>query len=186
MPYIQRIFTEGNQFIIEDAQGKQLVGLSKDVLIRPVNNLAADPEYYIEGVKGWAPWDKIKLSEIADVSKSAYSLETFKTFYQNELGKDSAGSAAATTLRIQNQTLTVGGWVLDTRSNVYEYSYFHEAITESSEPEIIPLIESADVVGAANIYPYTSAYDGEVVVYAQNIPTEDIIVDIIVRPVQDV
>jgi hypothetical protein len=184
MPY--KIFNEGNQTIIEDSEGRQLCGLSKDIFIRPVNNLSTNPKFYIEGMRGWEPWDPISLEEIVDTNDNPITLETFKTFYQNELGKGSAGSAAATTLRIKDQVLTVAGWVLNTGTNLYEYTYSNPNIILDSEPEMIPHNDSVDEVSTASILPYTTVLDGGMVVYAENLPTSDITVSILIKPVQDV
>jgi hypothetical protein len=181
-----KIFNEGNQTIIEDSEGRQLVGLAKDVFIRPANNLYPNPEYYIEGIRGWDSTQTIALDEIVDTNDVPVTLGDFKTFYQNELGKGSAGSAAVTTLRIQNQTLTAANWVLNTDTNLYEYNYSNENIVLASEPEMIPHNDSVDEVSAASILPYTTVLDGGMVVYAENLPTSDIIVSIIIKPVQDV
>lgn len=184
---IYKFYTEGNQTIIQDESGRQLVGLSKDVFVRPANNTSNDPTFYFDGLFGWDIYKTIKLSEITDINGDPYTLGTFKTFYQNELGKGSAGSAASTTTsRVTNVTLLSTGWVQNGTTLLYEYTYSNVLITLNTAVEIVPHNESLDEVVAAEISPYTTIQEGGVMLYANNSPTLDIIVDVLIKPVQDV
>lgn len=182
-----KVYTEGSQLIIEDESGRQFVGLSKDVMIRRAGLESDNPQFYVSGVVGWAPFEKLTLSETLDSAGNPFVLADFKTFYQTELGKASAGSAASTTTsRISNVTLLPIGWVQNGTTLLYEYTYSNVLITLSTAVEIVPHNESLDEVIAAEVSPYTSIQDGGVMLFANNSPTSDIIVDILVKPVQDV
>lgn len=181
-----KIYNEGNQTIIELSNGQQLVGLSKDILIRPAHQGSTEPKFSIHGIRGLEMWDVIPLSDIQDMNGVPYTLGAFKTFYQNELGKGSAGTAAITTVRIKNVILSSVNWVLDVVSNLYEYTYLNELITLSTEPEMIPHNDSVAIVNLSGILPFTTVIDGGMIVYAENEPTGDITVNIIIKTVTDV
>jgi len=78
--------------------------------------------------------------------------------------------------KLTNVTLTVAGWSLV--SGFYQWVYSNAAITANSIVDIIPTNASIAIVKAADIMPTTTSASGTVTVYATNLPTADIIVNI--------
>ena len=78
--------------------------------------------------------------------------------------------------KLTNVTLTVAGWSLV--SGFYQWVYSNAAITSNSIVDMIPINASISIVKAADIMPSTTSASGTVTVYATNLPTADIIVNI--------
>jgi len=78
--------------------------------------------------------------------------------------------------KLTNVTLTVAGWSLV--SGFYQWVYSNAAITSDSIVDMIPTNASIAIVKAADIMPTTTSASGTVTVYATNLPTADIIVNI--------
>lgn len=88
-------------------------------------------------------------------------------------------------LRLPAQTLLAANWVLNEVSGLYEYIFENEKITFSTEVEIIPHPQSLQAVVSAGIQPFTPVANGQVTIFAQNQPLEDITVNILIQKVQD-
>jgi hypothetical protein len=78
--------------------------------------------------------------------------------------------------KLTNVTLTVAGWSLV--SGFYQWVYSNAAITSDSIVDMIPTNASIAIVKASDIMPTTTSASGTVTVYATNLPTADIIVNI--------
>lgn len=181
----KKIYVSGNYFIIESEYGSEYPGLAKNVVVRTKDIEAADPTFFFHNVEAWSSNNPVKLSEITDEAGVAYTLASFKEFYEAETGKSSAGSSTAETTRIKGVVIPSTGWVLNDLTGVYEYTYSNASITLSHEVDFHPAKGDMDTVYAANVSPFTTTLSGGVELYAKTAPSVDITVTILIREVSD-
>jgi hypothetical protein len=81
-----------------------------------------------------------------------------------------------TVLQVTPVTLTAASWSLV--SGLYEYNYSNVNILSTSIVDVIPANSTIAIVQAAQVLPATLSSAGSVKLYANNLPTADIIVSI--------
>ena len=79
---------------------------------------------------------------------------------------------------VNSVELTAANWVL--ASGLYEYTYSNTAIKETSQVDFTPLNASIDIVKGAEIYPLITVANGNAKCYAKNLPTANIIVNVLI------
>ena len=83
-------------------------------------------------------------------------------------------AAQSMPLQITPITLAVAGWALV--GDLYEYDYANVAIKSISVVDIVPSNSTIEIVKSASILPETISSTGSVKIYAENLPTADIVV----------
>lgn len=86
---------------------------------------------------------------------------------------------------LQNLRLEITGVVLEKTnwnliSGNYQYVYSNVAIKDTSRVDVVPSNVSYDIVSAALFYPKTTSTEGTVTLTAKNLPSDDIIVDLLI------
>ena len=89
-------------------------------------------------------------------------------------------------IRLKDVVLVAANWMQNVDTGKWEYLIENELITASSEVKFIPTTGSLDAVFAAEISPFTPAVAGGILVSANIQPTAEILVDLLISPVQDV
>ncbi|NJW53552.1 hypothetical protein [Salinimicrobium oceani] len=89
-------------------------------------------------------------------------------------------------IRIKDLVLEAANWKQNVDTGKWEYLIENELISASSEVKFIPTTGSLDAVFAAEISPFTPAVAGGILISANIQPTAEILVDLLISPVQDV
>lgn len=77
-----KVYTNGGVFYMIDTQtSKQYEGIATNVLV--VRSTTSSDDFYFRGVNGWLDAQFLNITDIQDELGTPYSLETFKTFYDN-------------------------------------------------------------------------------------------------------
>jgi len=98
-------------------------------------------------------------------------LDVIETTEQATIATEAAQSMP---LQITSITLSVLGWTLV--GDLYEYDYANAAIKSISVVDIVPSNSTIEIVKSASILPETISSTGSVKIYAENLPTADIVV----------
>lgn len=105
------------------------------------------------------------------------------------IGQDGTETEQAITqenIRLKDVVLGAANWKQNVDTGKWEYLIENELITSSSEVKFIPTTGSLDIVFAVEISPFTPAVAGGILVSANIQPTVEILVDLLISPVQDV
>jgi hypothetical protein len=79
---------------------------------------------------------------------------------------------AGAVLQIQDQVLFAANWI--NAYGIYTYVYLNSKITDTSIVDIIPVNDDIDIVQAAELLPETESSNGQLHLFAKNLPTDDI------------
>jgi hypothetical protein len=82
---------------------------------------------------------------------------------------------------LSNQTLSVGGWVLNGTN--YDYTFSNPNITTNVNVDVIPYDGSVLSVQISGFFPKITSYSGYCIISCQISPTENILCDIIITQV---
>jgi hypothetical protein len=83
------------------------------------------------------------------------------------------------TIQVDSVLISAGDWVPD--AGIYKYTYSNAAITDIKVVEIIPANDAYSIVQGIEVLPLTESFNGYVEFYANNLPTEDFYVTILIR-----
>lgn len=105
-----KVYTKGNYFyIIDNDTNREYNALSKDVLI--TRGTTTQDDFYIENVSNWKGVENpLDITEMQDMNGSAYSLNSFITFYETNTGvlsSTSAADAGSNLVSVSNSTTTL-------------------------------------------------------------------------------
>ena len=87
--------------------------------------------------------------------------------------------SVAPTIQVDNVLISAGDWVPD--SGIYKYTYPDPQITETKVVEISPANDAYSIVQGIEVLPLTESFSGYLEFYANNLPTEDFYVTILIR-----
>jgi hypothetical protein len=83
------------------------------------------------------------------------------------------------TIQIDSVLISAVDWVAD--SGIYKHTYSDPKITDIKVVEIIPANDAYSIVQGIEVLPLTESFNGYVEFYANNLPTEDFNVTILIR-----
>lgn len=113
----------------------------------------------------------IGLTDLIEISESD-GLGGFVT--KSVTGQNVAGLFNNQRLQVNAVTLAVGSWALV--SGLYEFVYSNAAIKSTSVVDVTPSNSTIAIVQAAGILPSTDSSNGSVKIFANNLPTANIVV----------
>lgn len=123
---------------------------------------------------------------------STYSVDTYYETLDYEIYEDDSDPIYLTiptdaeTTRKKQVILYASGFVFNATSNLYEYTFQHEKIFANSITEFTPDADSEQTVIDAGVKAETPISKGQAKILAVSKPSSSIMVDVLIKKVQDV
>lgn len=131
-----------------------------------------DRDYY-----AWRAWIDRKVKSLLKKISTLPSFIEGGTKFLREDGtfqNIDLSNKADKTIQTNTVSIPTTSWVLI--EGIYEAEISNVGITAQKFVDIIPSLESIDIIKTAEVYPFTISLEGKVKVYSKNLPTNAIVV----------